>query len=100
MTSGFSNSGWGLCASRISNCTRNPARSRSGRRNASISGPVVSVVYFRSLTGYFLPLFFATAFGGGGTVSAGAESRLNNICCAIPTTLPVNQYNTTPLESP
>jgi hypothetical protein len=67
-----------------------------GRRNSSIFGPVAASVYLVSLKGYFL-LLFLTSFAGG--VSGFGIALFNNHCCAIPTKLPVSQYNTSPLDA-
>ena len=38
-------------------------------------------------------------FGGTTTATAGADVRFNSICCAMLTTLLVNQYSTSPAEA-
>ena len=71
---------------------------KTGRRNCSILGPVSAGVYLASLKGYFLLLLFLTSFAGTGTSGLGTN-LFNSHCCAIPTKLPVSQYNTSPLEA-
>ena len=67
-------------------------------RNASIFGPVPSTVYF-ALTDYVLTGFFFAGTGFTSITFLGLATALFvSHCCTIPTTLPVNQYSTSPAD--
>src|SRR5436305_14826914 len=73
-----------------------PALASMGFRKWSIFGASAATLYLGS-TVYLFPPFFNGTRGGAGTTT-GESVLLKNHCCAMPTTLPVSQYNTSPAD--